>query len=215
YSEIDKTLLDNMPFVSFDRHFGNNSPCVSSDNYMGGYIAAQTLHEKGSSNLLCFWTGSDTDSEPYKRIQGFKDYCEEKKISYNIIEHLNFNQTDTDMMSASKGFKSMVKGELEKCFDGKTFKYDGIFASSDHLGYIIKEYLVKKKIKIPEDVQIIGFDGVPVRGVGKPIVSSIHQSASSIAREGMRVLFELIENGSAPSIVKIPVKFVDGGTTRN
>ena len=92
--------------------------------------------------------------------------------------------------------------------------YDGIFASSDHLAYLIKQELESYGIDVPKDVQIVGFDGIPVRGVGKPIVSSIQQSVESIAAAGVDVLLRLIEDGEAESNIAIPVEFVDGGTTR-
>ena len=41
YSEIDKYLTSDMPFVSIDRRFGAGIPCVSSNNRMGGWLAAR------------------------------------------------------------------------------------------------------------------------------------------------------------------------------
>lgn len=214
YSNIRNSLLQDMPFVSFDRHFGGSIPCISSDNYMGGYLAANVLYSKGSKKLLCFWTGSDKTSEPYKRIDGFKEFCHTSHIACGVITHTDFDQTDTDMMYASEMFRNMVRKEVASIVrDGKCV-YDGIFASSDHLAYLIKQELESYGIDVPKDVQIVGFDGIPVRGVGKPIVSSIQQSVESIAAAGVNVLLRLIEDGEAESNIAIPVEFVDGGTTR-
>ena len=42
--EIDETI----PFVSIDRFYTNRVPCVASDNYGGGQLAAEKLVERGA-----------------------------------------------------------------------------------------------------------------------------------------------------------------------
>ena len=36
---------DSIPIVTIDRHFGGSVPCVCSDNYRGGEMAAEKLTE--------------------------------------------------------------------------------------------------------------------------------------------------------------------------
>ena len=79
---------------------------------------------------------------------------------------------------------------------------------------IVKEELENIGIRVPQDVQIIGFDGIQIMNGGKPIVSSIQQPVAQIAQTGVRILLQLIEEGSAESVVDLPVRFVEGGTTR-
>ena len=43
YSDIDKYVSSNLPFVSIDRHFSEQVSYVTADNYLGGQIAAQEL----------------------------------------------------------------------------------------------------------------------------------------------------------------------------
>ena len=44
---------DGLPVVTIDRHLGCHVPCVSSDNYGGGEIAAEKLY------ALCCFCASD------------------------------------------------------------------------------------------------------------------------------------------------------------
>lgn len=215
YSRIDESLTSDMPIVSFDRHFTQNTPCVSSDNYEGGRLAAEILHKKGSKRLLCFWTGADYDCEPIHRIDGFRDYCNKNNIEYNILSFMDYNQVDTGFMMDSGPYLETVRDMIHKNIGNNGFNYDGIFTSSDHVAYVIKSELESAGYKVPEDVQIIGFDGIPVRGTGLPIVSSIRQAADEIAKTGIHMLLELIDTGHADSITNIPVEFVEGDTTRH
>ena len=214
YSNIDDDILEHMPIVSFDRHFKSSIPCVASDNFAGGELAARTLAEKGCKKLLCFWTGSDYDCEPSKRIKGFQQYCLKNHIEHNVLSYMDYEQVDTGFMYISQMNRDMVRNIIHGHSDKGKFEFDGIFCSSDHLALIVKEELENIGIRVPQDVQIIGFDGIQIMNGGKPIVSSIQQPVAQIAQTGVSILLQLIEEGSAESVVDLPVRFVEGGTTR-
>lgn len=42
---------DNIPFVSIDRSMGPNIPCIASDNFAGGQMAAEKLADLGCTNV--------------------------------------------------------------------------------------------------------------------------------------------------------------------
>ena len=48
----------DVPLVSIDRYFGAQIPCVASDNYGGGRLAAEKLVENGCKNLAFLRIGS-------------------------------------------------------------------------------------------------------------------------------------------------------------
>ena len=66
---------DYIPMVTIDRHFSNSIPCISSDNYQGGEVAAQKLIALGCRNLLFLSIGSSLHSEVEKRGLGFINAC--------------------------------------------------------------------------------------------------------------------------------------------
>ena len=47
YSDIDKYISSNLPFVSIDRHFSENVYYVTSENYHGGQLACRELVKRG------------------------------------------------------------------------------------------------------------------------------------------------------------------------
>ena len=49
---------ENLPLVSIDRYFGGKIPCVASDNYGGGWMAAEKLSELGCKNVAILQIGS-------------------------------------------------------------------------------------------------------------------------------------------------------------
>ncbi len=208
YSNIDKYLTDSMAFVSIDRHFCSDIPYVSSDNLNGGRLAAEHLHLGGSKNLLFFQTISSLDSEAHKRKNGFEEYCMEYGISYSCVE---FSEKQVSSIYTSFGSRNLIRNVLNAYINTNV---DGIFASSDHLAIVIGEELTKMGKRIPEDIQLIGFDGLQLLNCGRPLISSIEQPVSMIAETCVDLLMKILNHEEVHSITNLPVRFVDGGTTR-
>lgn len=195
-------VSDAVPFVSIDRYFGASIPCVSSDNYGGGRMAVQKLYENGCRHLAFLRIGSTLDNEPNKRKDGFVSACEALDIPYSLMI-LN----DGTPYSA---FEDFLK---EHYTDGK-LDFDGIFCVTDSLAYQIINSLKAMKIRVPEDVQIIGFDGTRHFGDLDLVCSTIVQPMTEIAATCVDLV--LSENRSSqPTLQCLPVSYAYGGTTRS
>lgn len=211
YSQIDKYLTENIAFVSIDRHYRSRVTCVACDNKKGGWLAAENLHKRGAKNLLSFQTVSSMDSEVRKRKNGFEEYCMEHGIPYSCTE-LSERQVYSLYSSYSSG--NLIGKVLKAYMSENEESVDGIFASSDHLAVVIKEELERMGKRVPEDVQIIGFDGLRFLNQGQPIVSSIVQPVKEIAKQSVCCLTEILQTGKAESVMDLPVQFQEGCTTK-
>lgn len=60
-------ISKGIPFVSFDRCISPEIPCVSSDNFAGGQLAAEKLSDLGCRNVAFLRKGSSISNEPNKR----------------------------------------------------------------------------------------------------------------------------------------------------
>lgn len=193
-------ISENVPFVSIDRYFGAKIPCVASDNYSGGRMAAEKLVENGCKNLAFMRIGSRLTNEPNKRKDGFVSACEAMNIPYTlkIID-------DGTSFSAFEEFlqEHMTNGKLD---------FDGIFCVTDSLAHQILNSLKGMGIRVPEDVQIIGFDGAQYFGDMEFLCSTIVQPIEEIAEACVNIVLENQSKG--PSLVCFPVSYAYGGTTR-
>ena len=71
----------------------------------------------------------------------------------------------------------------------------------------------KLRIRVPEDVQVIGYDGVRMFGDGEYVCSTIVQPVREIAEMCVELLLQ--ENmKTKPPLVCLPVSYAYGGTTR-
>ena len=78
YSNLTKKIAMGIPLVSIERELTGLFPLVSSDNYMGGQLAAQELIKKGAERLICLSMPTKLSGSLKSRDSGFIDYCNEK-----------------------------------------------------------------------------------------------------------------------------------------
>lgn len=192
----------DIPFVSIDRYFGASVPCVASDNYGGGRMAAEKLYENGCRHLAFLRIGSILTNEPNKRKDGFVNACEFLGIPYEA-KMLNDGEPYSE-------FEDFLKAHIS---NGK-LDFDGIFCVTDTLAYQIINSLRTMNINVPGDVQIIGFDGTRHFGDMDYVCSTIVQPVAQIAENCVElVLSESLL--SSPTLICHPVSYAYGGTTRS
>lgn len=193
-------VSEGVPLVSIDRYFGTQIPCVASDNYGGGSLAARKLVENGCRNLAFLRTGSKLTNEPNKRRDGFINACENMDIPYTL--------KIVDDGTPYAAFEDFLTEHLH---EGK-LEFDGIFCVTDTLAHQIINSLRQMGQRVPEDVQVIGYDGIRHFGDLEYCCSTIVQPLEEIAETCVELILEK-EEGKIPSLICLPVSYAYGGTT--
>ncbi len=191
---------EDVPFVSIDRYFGAHIPCVACDNYGGGALAAESLVRNGCKNLAFLRTGSRLTNEPNKRRDGFINACENMDIPYTL--------KILDDGAPYSAFEEFLQEHLHA---GK-LDFDGIFCVTDTLAHQIINSLRRMGQRVPEDVQVIGFDGIRHFGDLGYCCSTIVQPLEKMAETCVELILEK-EEGKIPSLICLPVTYAYGGTT--
>lgn len=100
---------------------------------------------------------------------------------------------------------------LEHMSEGK-LSFDGIFCATDRVAYFIIKMLRKLNVKVPEDVQIIGFNGISFFEEQKYICSTIVQPIAEIAETCVEMLLQ--KKTPKPLLICLPATYGYGGTTK-
>ena len=106
-------------------------------------------------------------------------------------------------------FRDFFRGHMT---DGK-LDIDGIFCSTDLLAWYIRKMLGELGVRVPEDVQLIGFDGIRRFGGEELYCSTIVQPVQKMAETAVDLLLNK-DHFNAPALVLLPVSYAPGGTTR-
>lgn len=192
---------DSIPFVSIDRTVAPHIPCIASDNFAGGQMAAEKLADLGCKNLAFLRTGSSLTNEPNKRKAGFENGC--------LARNLPYSMKILDDGDCIDEFEQFLK---EHMHNGK-LDFDGIFCVTDRTVYDVRRILLKMGVRVPDDVQMIGFDGIKNFGDGDYVCSTIVQPVAEIAEMCVELLLQ--ENMTTkPPLVCLPVTYAYGGTTK-
>ena len=206
YSDIEQYIYSNIPFVSLDRYFDKKVSYVTSDNYEGGKLAAQKLIEKGAETLIYIGEKVIYSDAMSARKSGFVDYCNLNHVPYEIVEVSsikNYENVKKDILSfLEENYNRILKGKI------------GCFTSTDDYGYLLLNASNSLKISVPENLQIIGFDGGKRIISEMPTMSSIRQPVDLIAKESVQLLTKLINKETNEiSRVYLPISFYEGDTT--
>lgn len=199
YNPLD--IDEDLPFVSIDRSFNSDVPCVASDNYSGGRMAAEKLLELGCKRLAFLRTGSSKPGEADKRGDGFEMACRARQVPYDA---LRLNDGDD-----FQRFRDFLLAHRQ----GDGLDIDGIFCSTDLLAWKIQCLLEELGLRVPEDVQIIGFDGIRRFGGEALYCSTIVQPVAKMAETCVDLLLTQ-DRSNIPALVCLPVSYAPGGTTR-
>lgn len=207
YSDIGKYIADDMPLVVFDRLFANhNIPRVASDNYAGACLAIEKLLEFGCKHPVYIRFHSVFPGESDKRKDGYLHACRKYGLKPDYLDKVDSDHSIQDMLDFINAHKDP---------DG-SLTFDSVFSHTDYHGHLFMQLLIKQGYRIPEDVQIIGFDGIYKFGIAKAglYISSICQPLPLLAQTCVDIVLEK-DRSSIPSLTLLPVTFQEGGTTKS
>ncbi len=207
YSDIGKYIADDMPIVAFDRYFENRFiPRVGSDNFAGACLAVENLLKFGCKHPVYIRFYSAFPGEADKRRDGYLHTCKKYGLEPDYLDVL---LDDEDQMEILKNFLDRHKRP-----DG-SLTFDGVFSHTDYHGYLFMKLLKKEGYRVPEDVQIIGFDGIGRFGHADDLfLSSICQPIQQLAEKCVEIIL-LEDRSAAPSLTLLPVQYRYGGTTKD
>ena len=103
---------------------------------------------------------------------------------------------------------------LDEHIRGGRLDFDGIFCNSDLLADRVIRFLRARGIGVPDQVQIIGYDGIIDRFTDSYVCSTIEQPLSQMAQAAVTLLMNYVETTEGMNVC-LPVKYVPGGTTKD
>ncbi len=176
-----KTIInEGTPIVMFDRIAEEvNCDKVVVDDLDSALDATSHLINTGCKNIALF-SSIDNLSVGKLRAEGYKKALE--------IAGLKINEKLILLSENAEDFDDKSLGFLDKN------KVDAIFAVDEHASVMAMKMAIKKGMKIPEELSVIGFaDGVWSRRL-TPSLSTVSQHGPEIGEEAVKMLIEKLES---------------------
>ncbi|GAA0373169.1 LacI family DNA-binding transcriptional regulator [Bacillus horti] len=170
-----------IPFVRIDRAaFTESSNSIGIDNYKGAIMAVEHLKEIGCRKIAHI-SGPQSLLPSIERMRGFEDHL---RAVYSGLEPIIYEGDFT--LESGRTLTDQLIGEHKDV--------DGIFFANDLMAVGAIKALKALRIKVPDDVAIIGFDGIKLTEMIEPEISTIVQPIYDIGVTATTKLIHLIEN---------------------
>lgn len=203
YSDIAPYIISELPIVSIERYFNSRIPFITSDNFGGARQAAEQLHSRGSERLLLILREIPNNLGIFERMNGFIDYCTHHDLEYEVYLDKG-NSID---------FPKRVRQFLKEKF-AKKCSFNGIFTVTDRYAEFVIDSFTELPWSIPEDVQLVGFDGARSFSNQSLTISTMTQNVHEIARLSVQELVNFDATTSVQNKHILPVDFTALKTTR-
>lgn len=185
YEHFRKLQKRGFPLVFFDRDVEELQVSkVVINNRLSAKIAVQHLIGQNCKRIAIL-AGPAYLSLTHQRVLGYKDALTEAgllPIDERFIVHGDYSHDNAV--------------EMTHYLMNLPNPPDGIFAVSDRLAIGAMVALKKRKVRIPKDVAIIGFNNEPIASLLTPTLSSVVQPIEEIGRTAARLLLNQLNNKS-------------------
>lgn len=198
---VNFDAINKIPVILFDRKADNQSASsVWTDNYQGAQLAADLFIDSGCQHIA-YISGDLNASTEGARKQGFIDRLRERGIPLQCC-------IDSDYFYDS-GYQSAL--QLFQQYPD----IDAIFCAQDIIAMGVMDALrIELKLKIPEDVSIIGFENDPMGKLPAYRLTSLKQPLDSMLEDLIQIVERVCEDPGLVVSWEYPMEIVPGKTIR-
>ena len=196
--EVIELVAGSLPVVTVD-HLFNNRTCVQSENRQGMEELTRHVLEMGHRRIA-YIHGSDAAVTDI-RVKSFLRTMGEAGVSV----------PDEYLVRGWYHDPAKTRSAVERLLDVSP-RPTCILMSDDYAALGGIEAITARGLRIPQDISVAGFDGVPLLQMCQPRLTTVIQDTRRIGQEAARQLVHLIESPRTtfPEILPIPCRLLKG-----
>jgi LacI family transcriptional regulator len=155
---------------------------VNADNFKGAYRATEYLIDLGHKSIAHI-SGFMDQLSSIDRLRGYKKALSDYRIP--IIDELIVQGEFTEISGYEQTDKLLRKEKIT-----------AIFAGNDNMAIGCMHAIEDHKLKVPQDISVIGFDDIEIARYIKPSLTSVNLSLYEMGEIAASKLIESIEEDS-------------------
>jgi DNA-binding LacI/PurR family transcriptional regulator len=158
----------------------------------GGRLAAKHLIEAHGRKRIAF-IGTNPSVSNGMKIQGVADALSEAGLGGSPVPSIE--------LSGNAGFREELRALVS------TGRADSFLCGNDYVAGKTARFLTRHGVRIPEDIALIGFDGMSFCEFAQPPLSSVVQPMGELGRRAVELLAAKMESKAArpqypPALIK-------------
>lgn len=187
YHHFIETMSQGMPIVMFDRVVSEiNCDKVIVDDFNGAKYAVEKLINNNCKSIALITT-KDYVSVGKLRTQGYLEAFQTHKLTprAELILKIDDNMDYEVHLDA-------LEAEIEQLFKSNK-NIDGVFAVNELYALSAMKVARKLGLKIPEDIQVIGFTDGVLSKHATPSLTTVSQHAQNMGERAADLLIDKLE----------------------
>jgi LacI family transcriptional regulator len=171
---------------------------IRTDREAGGYLATRHLLDLGHQRIGHLVDASAYARRPYERTAGYRRALIEAGIG------INPRWIASGPTTLAGGHASML-ALLERPGPRPT----AVFAFNDQAAIGALHALRTTAMRVPEDMAVVGFDGIGLGAFTTPELTTIEQPRTEVGQRAVQVVLDSLDGtSSSPTQVTLPVRLV-------
>ena len=194
--EHQESEFENLAIVTIDRHLRNDIPIVTTDNYEATKKGVEYLLSRGAQKVAFLGTKPNQASEVFLREKAYLDVMKEHGMTPIVIND-----------NVEHGQEIALVEELFTNYHD----FDAVFVSGCTLASLLYMEAMKRGIKVPEQLQIVSYDG----DFSSDNITTLEQPLDLMAKKCVELIIKKInEENDIELLNKLDCRFIKGETTR-
>lgn len=194
--DIVESARKGFPIIVLDRHLENEHVVhVEVDNFHGGYVATEHLIQQGMKEIA-FISGPQKSHDGDMRYNGYLTALKEHKLPIHSKWRMHGDFTREGGYRATKML--IAQGSLP----------DAVFFANDEMAIGGMQVFKENKIKIPEDISVIGYDDIQLSEFMSPPLTTIRQHKYEAGALAMHLILQQLSGTEVNPYYKLSTELI-------
>lgn len=160
---------------------------------------ARHLIEDHGLRRLSFVGGEVESPDAEARFLGFRQACRDAGLPVPDAPDLR-----AEMMTQAEGARA-----AEELLDRDGERPQGVLFANDQMAVGALRALERRGVRVPEDIAVTGFDGIPLSRIVRPPLTTVRQPIRQLGEQAVELLVQRLgDSGSEPVSLMLPVSLI-------
>ncbi|MFB8038346.1 LacI family DNA-binding transcriptional regulator [Streptomyces sp. NPDC056004] len=160
---------------------------------------ARHLIEDHGLRRLAFVGGEVESPDAEARFLGFQQACRDAGLPVPDAPDLR-----AEMMTQAEGARA-----AEALLDRDGERPQGVLFANDQMAVGALRALERRGVRVPEDIAVTGFDGIPLSRIVRPSLTTVRQPIRQLGEQAVELLVQRLgDSSSEPVSLMLPVSLI-------
>ncbi|WP_339269926.1 LacI family DNA-binding transcriptional regulator [Paenibacillus sp. FSL W8-0187] len=191
-SQLTQLMKLGLNVIAIDQKIDeDNINQIEFDYHKAGYIATKHLQEKGHERIG--YVTSKLDRPSRRSIhQGYMSAMKDAGLKPLVVE-----SPTEEVYNAITEFDT-GKQLTQKLLEHSSPQPTAIFACNDMMAFGVINELSQRNIQVPEQISVMGFDGIDVGQMIHPPLTTIKQPDYEMGKMACKMLLDMMQGDDSP-----------------